>query len=234
MTPREELEKRLRTWGIEPDSKILDNYRVKSGPVGILFAGCYEFYQDAELGRLQWEAMVDHARTRVRSTTFDGRRLKSESGALYSVSDPENAAEIKIQRGLAEYELPSFSFRDWPAREENGEIIVGTDIYEQRWPKHETKSNIEAFLRSVAIAEPFRARAAESSSESNESSSVVDDTSSVDTYGDLPTWNEDFNFGLGGERTEPDTALCGFKQGESTKTKSLTPLSKTEGQPKTS
>jgi hypothetical protein len=93
--------------------------------------------------------------------TFDGRRWKSESGALYPVSDPENEAEVAIQRGLAKYELPSFSFVFWPATEVDGEIYVGEGKFRVKFPEDGDKADLEFFLRQVSTADRFRERSAE-------------------------------------------------------------------------
>ena len=181
MNARDKLEARLKTFGIDPDPKVLDHYQVTMGPAGVLYAGNFMFYQDPECSRLQWEALVARDRDRPRPTTFDGRRIRSESGKLYLVSDPENPAEITIQRVLASYGLDSFDFRNWPAREEAGRIIVGGGIFEQTWLTKSSKSDVESFLRRISVAEPFRAKA-------NETSVVSSVVENKPISGELQKW----------------------------------------------
>ena len=179
MTPREQLEQRLKGWGIEPDPKLLDRYKIKVGPLETLDCGPVTFYRDPKVGRLLYEALVRREANRIRKVTFDGLRWKSESGALYPVSDPENGAEVAIQRGLAKYELPSFSFVFWPATEVDGEIYVGDGKFRVKFPKDGDKADLEFFLRQVALADRFRARAAELAAEDRPALSAADETGSA-------------------------------------------------------
>jgi hypothetical protein len=220
MTPREQLEKRLRDWGIIPDPQVLASYRIKTGPARYLYAGHHVFSENGELGRLQYTAMAEHVYSRAHPTSFDGKRFKSESGRLYPVSDPENAAEIRVTRAMAEFELSPFNFQDWPAREENGSVIVGTAPFELKWCG-DTRSDVESFLRSVSIAEPFRARA------SNTDACCVKE---VPIFGDLQQWFDVIK-GVGTGLALPKFLL---PESSSTAQTSTPTASKTEGESSTS
>jgi hypothetical protein len=192
----------LQGFGIKVDPKILDNYRVKEGPLDLLYAGANIFSQNAELGRLQWEGMLRHDRDRTRPTTFDGRRWKSESGRLYPVSDPENPAEVEIQRGLAKYELPSFSFVFWPATEVDGNIFVGTPPYQVKWPKDGDKQDIEFFLKQVSTADRFRERSANVTADDSSESDGAKSETSLETQ----QWFSNLYHATAFSQTPKDTA----------------------------
>ena len=196
MKAREKFRLLLESFGLKAEPADLARFKISEGALGTYDVGGYLFFAtNSESAQTQWQYLLERERNKPHSVTSDGRRWRSESGRLYPF-DGENPAESVIQKGLATFELPPFSFAYWPARYEGDKIIVGTGRFEVKWPKCESKSDFQSFLRSVAVAEPFRLRAAESS-EAVTSAADSEETLSEE----VQQWFKNAVTSLGGEAT---------------------------------
>ena len=126
MTPLlEQLEQRLKGWGIEPDPKILDRYKIKVEPLRTLDCGPFTFYRNPKAGRLLYEALVRRKADRCPQGRVRRAEVEGEIRHLPVSDAPKMGLRWRYNAGSPST-IAEFQFRFcWPATEVDGEMYVG-------------------------------------------------------------------------------------------------------------
>jgi hypothetical protein len=107
---------------------------------------------------------------------------------------------MTIQKALASFDLEPFDFRGFPAREENGKIIVGEGSYEVTWNGGATHFDCASFLSSARIHRQFKDKAAVLADNDSQESECCDTEDETFFSGDIPKCPTDLHWR--GVRTE--------------------------------